>query len=87
MFIHIGNRKTVSGHRCVGIFNMESLRDSDTNKWLTEGLTDDEKTLALLVDGQIITSEVSPFTVIKRTMEEMDEYIWRRDNDQNVQRG
>jgi len=87
MFIHIGNRKTVSGHRCVGIFNTESLRGSDVNKWLTDALARDDKTLALLTDGQVITSEVSPFTVIKRTMEEMDEFIWRRDNDENVQRG
>lgn len=85
MYIHIGNRKTVSGHQCLGIFNMETLRASDINNRLTAGRSVEDRTLALLDNGEIITSNVSSVTVIKRTAEEPDDYIWRRNNDENVQ--
>jgi hypothetical protein len=82
MYIHIGDREVISDKRCIGIFNVATLALSDDNHWLTTSLQDDVKTLALLDDGKVVSSKVSPFTVIKRTSFDSDkDVIWRKNND------
>lgn len=84
MFIHIGNRKTVSGRHCVGIFNADTLRYSDENDHIISRLGDEDETIIIMDNGKIETSSVSSVTIIKRVAEDLDEYIWRRKNDKDL---
>lgn len=77
MFIHIGERKTVSTKRCVGLFNSQTLMNSEINTWLLEKMDKKTKTVALVENGDVFCSKVSPFTVIKRYSLDT-EYYWRR---------
>ncbi len=85
MFIHIGNNLTISDKLCVGIFNVETLKMDDTNKWLIEKIDENDKLVVLDTKGNIMTSGVSPFTVIKRESIQKDELIWRREDDKELQ--
>ena len=78
MIIHIGERKTVSDKECIAILNLETLKQSSDNDWITGTLDDTVKTIALLNSGDSIGSKVSPFTIIKRSFEGYDS-VWRRD--------
>ncbi len=80
MFIHIGERNSISGSRCVGIFNAESLRRSDNNDWITESIKSTSKTVVVLLDNTVEQSIVSPFTIIKRNSLDK-EVFWRRENE------
>lgn len=77
MFIHIGERKTISIKTCVGIFYSQTLAMSDINMWLLEGIDEKAKTVVLADNGDVVCSKVSPFTVIKRNSLD-NEYFWRR---------
>jgi hypothetical protein len=77
MFIHIGERKTISIKSCVGIFNYQTLIQSDINVWICSRLDNSSKTVALPINGDVISSKVSPFTVIKRNSLDT-EFFWRR---------
>ena len=76
MFIHIGNRKIVSDKDIIGIFNVETLRLSDGNLNYLSSISSNDKTVVIDRENKIILSEVSPFTVIKRTM--LEDVVWRR---------
>lgn len=79
MFIHIGEREVISDKECVGIFNVETLLLSDENKAFIEGLDKKGKTVAVLADGSLVVSKVSPFTVITRTsIKENKDIIWSK---------
>ncbi|RPI96152.1 MAG: hypothetical protein EHM32_03920 [Spirochaetales bacterium] len=80
MFIHIGSRVLVSDRKIVGIFNVETLRKSPENAHHLEGITDDDKTVVIDRKNGRLSGIVSPFTVIKRRLEEEDIY-WRRRHD------
>lgn len=77
MFIHIGNRRVISDKRIVGIFNVETLLSSDENNLHCRELKSSDRTAVVDIDNRVLTSGVSPFTVIKRTGIE-SESIWRR---------
>jgi hypothetical protein len=77
MFIHIGDNIIVSDKKLVGIFNRETLLKSADNGWMIEKAGSDSKTIALDRFNTVISSSVSPFTVIKRTALDED-FIWRK---------
>ena len=81
MFIHIGNNVLISDRKCVGIFNTETLKESEINSWMFDKIKEDEKLIVIDVKNNITGTGVSPFTVIKRKSINEDEIIWSRDND------
>lgn len=81
MFIHIGDRKVISDKNCVGIFNTETLKISESNNWLLKGYEELYKTAVVLLNGTVEYSTVSSFTVMKRK-EYSHEFIWRRKDDE-----
>ncbi len=83
MYIHIGSKTIISDRKLIGIFNSETIRLSELNEWLTEQLTKEDKSIAIDEDNNITTSIVSPYTVVKRTLQEKD-FVWRRDNEQGL---
>ena len=85
MFIHIGNNLTISDHVCVGIFNVETLELSDDNKWLIQYVRPEDKVVVVDINGKVTASNVSPFTIIKRTPVDKQELIWSRKNDKELQ--
>lgn len=87
MFIHIGNNIIVSDKECIGIFNIETLKLNEVNKFFLNNITDRDKLIAVNEKNEIITSWVSPFTVIKRESINEDELIWSSKNDdENLRR-
>jgi hypothetical protein len=80
MYIHIGENIIVSDKKLVGIFNHDTLIMSNDNEWITKQVDSGNKTIAIDRHNNIISSYVSPFTVIKRTTLEED-FIWRRSDD------
>ena len=78
MFIHIGNNILVSDRKCVGIFNIETLKLSDENKWILKNISDNDKMVSLDIDNNIVASEVSSFTIMKRITIKEDELSWSR---------
>jgi regulator of extracellular matrix RemA (YlzA/DUF370 family) len=85
LFVHIGNNKIVSDKKAIGIFNRDSLLLSDDNSWIIMQVEDDDHTIALNESNNIIASNVSPFTVIRR-VSLVDGVVWRRRNDKKLQR-
>jgi len=81
MFIHIGNNVLISDRKCVGIFNTETLKESEVNNWIMDKIKEDEKLIVIDVKNSITGTGVSPFTVIKRKSINEDEIVWSRDND------
>lgn len=78
MFIHIGNNILVSDRKCVGIFNIETLKLSEENKWILKKTGDNDKMVSLDIDNNIVASEVSSFTIMKRITIKEDELSWSR---------
>jgi len=77
VFIHVGERKIISDRNIVGIFNAETLAMSEENNRYTSRLGDNIKTVVIDTSDSIISSGVSPFTVIKRTTISKD-CVWSR---------
>lgn len=65
----------------MGIFNTETLKQSEINSWMFDKIKEDEKLIVIDVKNNITGTGVSPFTVIKRKSINEDEIIWSRDND------
>jgi regulator of extracellular matrix RemA (YlzA/DUF370 family) len=78
MFIHIGNRRVVSDKQIVGIFNVESLVLSDENNYYCKTLSETDRTVVVDIGNRVLTSGVSPFTVIKRTGIDSESF-WRKE--------
>ncbi|HPB80401.1 MAG TPA: hypothetical protein PK200_00050 [Spirochaetota bacterium] len=83
MFIHIGNRITISDVRLVGIFNVETLSLSPDNDYYTSKTGDDDKTVVVDIDNSVYTSGVSSFTLIKRNILK-EGIIWSRENGKRI---
>ncbi len=66
MYIHVGEGKIVSDRNLVGIFNAQILRESELNREIVDSIEENVKTVVVRRDGSLITSKVSPFTVISR---------------------
>ena len=84
MFIHIGNNVLISDRKCIGIFNTDTLRESEINKWILDKTGGEEKVIVIDENNNITGTGVSPFTVIKRTSIDKDELVWSRDNDKEL---
>ena len=78
MFIHLGNNVLISANKCVGIFNAETLKLSDDNKWMLGNIGNNDKTVSLDTDNIIIGSEISSYTIIKRIAVKKEELIWSK---------
>lgn len=83
MHIHIGNNRIVSLSRLIGIFNRETLEMSDENRYILKKTESNNKTVAVDENNSIISSAVSPFTIIKRK-ELVKDFFWRRKDDKRV---
>jgi regulator of extracellular matrix RemA (YlzA/DUF370 family) len=77
MYIHIGEKKIISDRTFVGIFNAETIRMSSLNLWIKDSIEDNDRSVAINVNNDIIGSGVSPFTVIKRVSYRKD-LIWSK---------
>ena len=64
----------------MGIFNRDTLLLSNENEHVIKKVGIEDKTVAIDRNNNILTSNVSPFTVIKRTTLEED-FVWRRKDD------
>jgi hypothetical protein len=80
MHIHAGDRIIVSDKKIIGIFNAESIFMSDLNRRFFDKIKSGDKTVVIDRANKVISTSVSPFTVIKRT-ELKCEFFWRRKND------
>lgn len=80
MFIHIGNNICISDKILMGIFNRDTLILSQDNEYIINKINSNDKTVAIDRNNNMVSSNVSPFTVIKRTTLDED-FIWRRRND------
>jgi len=78
MFIHIGNNILVSDHKCVGIFNIETLKLSEDNKWMLDKINENDKMISLDINNNKVASEVSSFTIMKRITIKEDELFWSK---------
>lgn len=78
MYIHIGNNILISDHKCVGIFNIETLKLSDDNNWMLDKINNNDKMISLDIDNNKVASEVSSFTIMKRITIKEDELFWSR---------
>jgi hypothetical protein len=78
MYIHIGNNILISDHKCVGIFNIETLKLSDDNRWMLDKININDKMISLDIDNNKVASEVSSFTIMKRITIKEDELFWSR---------
>ncbi|MCP4132797.1 MAG: hypothetical protein GY754_17660 [bacterium] len=79
MYLHLGDRKIISGSKLLGIFNAETIKKSELNDGIISRLSDSDKSVIIDKENNITTSKVSPFTLLKRTVQE-NEFIWRRSN-------
>ncbi len=77
MFIHIGNNTCVSDKVLIGIFNRDTLVLSDDNEYIISRVSGGDKTIAVSLNNTIVSSNVSPFTVIKRTSLDED-FVWSK---------
>lgn len=84
MFIHIGNNQTISDRLCMGIFNVETLGLSDENKWITDNLKPGDNVVVIDINNKITSTNVSPFTIIKRNSIDKEELIWSRKDDKEL---
>lgn len=78
MFFHIGDRKIISSAYLVGIFNINTLKNSEENINYLTGVSNSCKSLIILFDNKKIESRISPFTLLKRN-EIKDGIVWRKD--------
>jgi len=78
VYIHIGNNILISGHKCIGIFNIDTLRLSEVNKWMLEKINNNDKMISLDLNNNILSSELSSYTVIKRIPVTEDELLWSK---------
>jgi hypothetical protein len=84
LFIHIGNNIIVSDKKLMGIFNRDTLALSNINEWIINKVDNGDKTIAIDRANNIVSSYVSPFTVIKRTTLDEEDFVWRRSNDKEL---
>lgn len=68
MYIHIGHRVTVSGRSIIGIFNVETLRRSEENRYFLSDIRPEHRSIVIDRKNGKIASDMSPFTIIKRSV-------------------
>jgi hypothetical protein len=83
MFIHIGNREIISDAVLVGIFNRDTIDKSELNAHYSGKITPGVKSIIVDYENNVLTSDVSSYTIIKR-IRINDGIVWRREDDQRV---
>ncbi len=81
MFIHIGNKETVSDSITIGIFSLKTLNNSPLNRKYIEKIEKtqrDIKTIVIDNKNGVLWSKVSSFTIIKRTTLDEKDFVWSR---------
>jgi gluconate kinase len=81
MFIHIGNKETVSDKTTIGIFSIKTLNCSSLNKKYMDRIEKtqrDIKTIVIDNKNGVLWSKVSSFTIIKRTTLDDKDFVWSR---------
>lgn len=81
MYLHIGNYRIISDKVLLGVFNRETVMASDENRWIWEKISDDDKSVIIDRENNIMGSNVSSFTIIKRTKFDLEDCIWRKENE------
>lgn len=81
MHIHIGNKRIISDNLVVGIFNSETLDMSPLNENYTDEIKDDTKSIIVDIYDEVILSNISSYTIIKRNSINNNDYFWRRINE------
>jgi len=84
MFIHLGNNIIISDRKLLGIFNSETILKSKENSRFFDIIKEDDKLIAIDIFNNVITSSVSPFTVIKRDSILDEDLIWSNNNDKEL---
>jgi regulator of extracellular matrix RemA (YlzA/DUF370 family) len=80
MYIHIGNRRIISGKKIIGIFNHETLVKSELNTRYLINADEDARSVIIAYNNEVISSNISPYTIIKRT-DVIKDSVWSRRND------
>jgi hypothetical protein len=81
VFIHIGEKKTISDRKIIGIFNINSIVSSDLNIVYKDYIGTsqcDIKTIVIDRDNMTLCSKVSPYTVIKRVLIDTKDCVWSK---------
>ncbi len=78
MFIHIGKKRIISDKVVVGIFNSKTLDMSLINEEYTDEIKEDTKSIIVDIYDEVMISNVSSYTLIKRNSINKDDFIWRR---------
>ncbi|MDY6969087.1 MAG: hypothetical protein SVR08_10605 [Spirochaetota bacterium] len=71
MYIHIGNRRVVSDKEIIGIFNAETIMMSKENAAYIKHIKQEDKSIIVYNNNNIISSSISPYTIINRATEEI----------------
>jgi hypothetical protein len=69
MYIHIGSRIVVSDKKVVGVFNIATMKKSAENGFFLLNTIPRDKSIIVGRDNSILSSIVSPYTIIKRAQE------------------
>jgi len=78
LFIHIGKKRIISDKVVVGIFNSKTLDMSLINEEYTDEIKEDTKSIIVDIYDEVMISNVSSYTLIKRNSINKDDFIWRR---------
>ncbi|MEW6525602.1 MAG: hypothetical protein AB1444_02925 [Spirochaetota bacterium] len=77
MFIHIGDRKSVSDKHLIAILNCETVvKSPEINSGFIDKIGNEDKTMAICMNS-IITTKVSSYTVIKR-YGQISDAVWSK---------
>ncbi|MGQ9842817.1 MAG: hypothetical protein ACUVRK_04555 [Spirochaetota bacterium] len=77
MFIHIGDRKSVSDKHLIAILNCETIvKSPEINSGFIDKIEKEDKTMAVCTHS-ITTTKVSSYTVIKR-YGQLSDAVWSK---------
>ncbi len=79
MFIHIGNKKVISDKKIIGIFNVETIEMSKNNEVYKDEISENVKAIIIDDDDEVINSQISSYTLMKREKFGDDDLIWSKE--------
>lgn len=78
MFFHIGVRKIIQAEEIVGIFNRETIEESEFNEEYKDELNSTAKSVIIDKDDEVILSMISSATLIEREPFSETDFLWQR---------
>ncbi|MDA3899951.1 MAG: hypothetical protein PF637_05460 [Spirochaetes bacterium] len=78
MIFHIGKREVISFDSIIGIFNSESIEISEYNNYYKEEMNSSTRSIIVDCDDEIISSEISSYTLMEREIINSTELLWKR---------